>query len=378
VKRFSRDMPAMEQATVYGVSDAGFKLGRGLASAGYLVSMVDESLKTAVRLPESGERNLASLFGEDTLSPIAPLSGTIADSSVIVFAPKLRLSGAEARAEMLLRLKEVGQNMTRGCVLLNVVPFPPGGNRGALNVLEEQSGLKPGQEFTYIYLPESGRGDHAPAGLLGKAPPKKIWMAVGFPSVQMDVDSAELLFVQYMLRSYLDKAVQTATYRDLSVSFKPEKPIYVQDLSEGLYEVQMLTESLPQGDPLLHFAAGAMRSLSGYIKVLESFLRVQTRNKGLKAIRSKILVLWSIDQYEMKAERLRLLGLILSELREVFGEVQYWNPHDLESKERAQPPFADRYQVVVACSPHDLEEYVKARPSAGQLVVKACVPPEAL
>jgi len=367
----------LEQATIYGVSDVGFAVGRRLASAGFAVTMADESLKTAVTLPKVDNLILATLFGEDTLSPIIPLSECISRSSILVFSPKLRSSGAEGRAEQLLRLKEVGQNLSQGCTVLNVVPLSLGVNKSFVGILEEQSGLKAGAEFTYIYAPASSDGGFPSVGLLGKAPPKKLCSAFGIPAEMTDVDSAELAYVGFTLRRYLDKVVQASMYRDLSASIHSDESIYIDDLSRGFFEVQMLVESLPQGDPLLHFAAGAMRSLSSYMKVLESFIRLQVRNRGLKAIRSRILVLWSIDQFEMKAEKQRLLSMLLAELREVFGEVEYWNPHDPEGRDHSRPLLSERYQVVVVCSPKDRDVLETSKPTPGQIVVRASLPPEA-
>ncbi|HVP22408.1 MAG TPA: hypothetical protein VMS77_00695 [Conexivisphaerales archaeon] len=366
----------MDQATIYGVSDVGFAAGRRLASAGLEVTIADESLKTAVRLPKADSAVLSTLFGEDTLSPIVPLSECISRSAVLVFSPKLKSSGAEGRAEQLLRLKEVGQSLGKGCIVLNVVPLSLGGNKSFVGILEEQSGLKAGTDFTYVYAPASSEGGSPVGGIMGKPLTKKLSAALGLPSALTDVDTAELMFVGYTLRKYLEKAVQASMYRDLSVTVRPDRTLYIDDLSKGFFEVQLLMEGLQQGDPLLHFAAGAMRSLSSYMKILESFIRLQVRNRGLKAIRSRILVLWSIDQFEMKAEKSRLLSMLLAELREVFGEVEYWNPHDPEGRERSRPLLSERYQVVVTCSAQDSKLIDSSRPSPGQVVVTATLPPE--
>jgi len=365
----------LDQATIYGISDVGFAAGRKLASVGYEVTLADESLKTAVHLPKAGNVVLSALFGEDALNPIMPLSESVSKATLLVFSPKLKSSGAEGRAEQLLRLKEVGQSLNKGSTVLNVVPLSIGGNKAFLSILEEQSGLKAGADFAYLYAPSSSDGGFPVAGIIGKSPPKKLMAALGIPPALSDVDTVELTFVGYTLRRYLDKAVQASIYRDLGVNVEPERTLYIDDLSKGFFEVQLLMESLQQGDPLLHFAAGAMRSLSSYMKVLESFIRLQVRNKGLKAIRSRILVLWSIDQFEMKAEKARLLSMLLSELREVFGEVEYWNPHDPEGKERTRPLLSERYQVVVTCSAHDSELLAASRPTPGQVVVMATLPP---
>jgi hypothetical protein len=367
----------LDQATIYGVSDLGFAAGRKLASAGFSVSIADESLKTAVRLPKAENLRLSTLFGEDTLSPIIPLSECISDATILLFCPRLKSSGAEGRAEQLLRLKEVGQNLSKGSTVVNMVPLSIGFNKSFISILEEQSGLKAGEDFTYVYAPASSEGTLPAAGLLGKPLTKKLSAALGMPALLSDVDSAELIYVGLTLREYLGKAVQASIYRDLSVTMVPDVPLYLEDLSKGFYEIQLLTESLQQGDPLLHFAAGAMRSVSGYIKILESFVRLQVRNRGLKAIRSRILVLWSIDRFEMKAEKARLLAMLLGELREVFGEVEYWNPHDSEGRERSRPPLLERYQVVVACSAGDCDLLAGTRPSPGQIIVRAALPPEA-
>jgi hypothetical protein len=335
------------------------------------VHVVDERIKTSYSLGEKPPASIRQLVGEDSLLPIEPLSSSLQAAEKIILAPRLRYSD-EGRAEWLQRLKEVGQNMTEGCTLVNLVPLTLGGNRETLTILEEQSGIKAGDGFSYVYAPYGGS---KVAGYTGSgAPPDWASGILGNPNWSSSVDEAELLYVRWSLATYTPKALDASFYRDPMMNFQPQSTLFLDDLSQGFYEMQLLTDTLQHGDTLHHLATGALKSVSSYAHTLESYLRLHSREKGLKAIRSRILLVWRHDSSEMKGERVRLLEMFLNSLREVFGDVDHWNPSSGDEA-RARPPNIERYQMIVACSQEDLEMCRTAlRRSAGQALIAASIP----
>jgi hypothetical protein len=146
-----------ERAAVYGTSSEGYKLALFLHSMGDKVSIIDERIKTSYELSGKPPESIRQIIGEDSLYPIQPLSAALQQADKIVLAPRLKHS-EEGRAEWLQRLKEIGQNLKDGSMLVNLVPLTLGGNREALTIIEDQSGLKAGKEFGYVYSPVGNSG----------------------------------------------------------------------------------------------------------------------------------------------------------------------------------------------------------------------------
>ncbi|MDG6929531.1 MAG: hypothetical protein JRN39_02540 [Nitrososphaerota archaeon] len=359
-----------QRAAVYGTSLEGYRLALALASADCEIRVVDERMKASYLLGTKPPKSVQELLGEDTLYPIQPLSAALQDADLVVVAPRLRYSD-EGKAEWFQRLKEIGQNVREKVLMVNLVPMPPGGNRNALKIFSEQAGF--GQEsYSYAYLPGGSTGSAAYSG--AGDPPGWLSEALGVAEWGRDLELSELLHIRSVLSSYLPKALDASLYRDPGPGTTLPSTVFLDDLADGLYELQLLADTLQHGDALQHYATGALKAASGYMKMLESYLRLHARDKGLKAIRSKILIVWGHDPMEMKGERSRLLGSLLDSLREVFGEVDTWNPDSSEDDHR-RPSSTERYQMVVACSRSDLEVCRSSiRKAPSQAIIGASVP----
>ncbi|MEM0117838.1 MAG: hypothetical protein QXV32_05270 [Conexivisphaerales archaeon] len=362
---------AKERAAIYGTSSEGYRLALFLYELGDEVSIIDERIKTSYELSGKPPESIRQIIGEDSLYPIQPLSAALEQADKVVMAPRLKHS-EEGRGEWLQRLKEVGQNLKQGSTLVNMVPLTLGGNREALTILEEQSGLKAGSDFAYVYSPvgNCGIASHMAAKL-----PSWVAKMLNRPKWYQSLDEAELQYVRWALSEYMPKALDASFYRDATVPIELSSNLFLDDLAQGIYDMQLFADTLQHGDTLHHMATGSLKALQNYTHTLESYLRIFSRNKGLKAIRSRVLLVWSYDTQEMKAERSRIIVSLLNSLREIFGDVDLWNPTEQASEERKRIPSVEKYQMIVACSKDDLNLCkTSIRRTPDQVVISASIP----
>ncbi|MEM0074833.1 MAG: hypothetical protein QXV84_00650 [Conexivisphaerales archaeon] len=360
-----------ERAAVYGTSHEGYEVAMLLSDAGYKTNIIDERMKTAYLLGKDRPRSIKELLGEDTLYPIQPLAPALTEAGLVVIAPRLRYSD-EGRGEWIQRLKEVGQNISKTSIIVNFVPMTFGGNREAISIIEEQSGLKANENFTYIYAPANKK---EVASYIGR--PELAYFAekiLGKYNWINDIEVAETLYAKLTISKYLNKALEAAVYRDSKITTGLAGNVFLDDMADDLYEIQLFADTLPHGDTMQHYAAGSLKAVNNYLHTLESFLRLHSREKGLKAIRSRILIVWSFDSFDMKGEKPRLQNLLLNSLSEVFGEVDSWNPEE-SGEERRKPPSVDKYQIIIACSKSDLRYCTEnIRKNDDQSIISASIP----
>lgn len=360
-----------ERAAVYGTSSEGYMMALFLHDIGDKVGIIDERIKISYELSGKPPLSIKSIIGEDSLYPIQPLSAVLQQADKIVMAPLLK-NAEEGRAEWLQRLKEVGQNMKEGCFLVNMVPLALGGNRETLAILEEYSGLKPGKEFGYLYAPVGKAGI---ASYLADQLPE--WVTKVMKKVRWlnSLDEAELEYLREAIADYIPKALQASFYKDFTVQPEMQSDLFLDDMAEGIYDMQLFADTLQHGDTLHHFASGSLKAVQNYIHTLESYLRYYSRNKGLKAIRSRVLLVWSYDTQEMKSERSRVMSSLLAALQEVFGTVDVYNPLEQSTEERKRPPYAEKYHMIVPCSKEDLRLCTENIHRTGeQAIISASVP----
>jgi hypothetical protein len=189
------------------------------------------------------------------------------------------------------------------------------------------------------------------------------------------IDEAELQYIRWVLSEYVPKALDASFYKDASTQIELLSNLFLDDLAQGIYEMQLFADTLQHGDTLHHLATGSLKALQSYTHALENYLRLFSRNKGLKAIRSKVLLVWSYDLHEMKSERSRIISSLLNSLREIFGDVELWNPNEQAGEERKRIPSVERYQMIVACSKYDLNLCnTSIRRNQDQVVISASIP----
>ena len=104
--------------------------------------------------------------------------------------------------------------------------------------------------------------------------------------------------------------------------------------------------------------------MDGYIKKLIDEIRLVLKRNELKASRTKILLLWSLDAYEMKGEKHEKLSELETKLKDYIG--------DVESIQNPQDIFAnDKTIIIVACSQLDYKSISKIKKDNDYIIIKA-------
>ena len=117
---------------------------------------------------------------------------------------------------------------------------------------------------------------------------------------------------------------------------------------EDLFDLRSLGNSFEGASSLTYLINGSLKGVDGYIKKLIDEIRLVLKRNELKASRTKILLLWSLDKYEMKGEKHEKLEELITKLKDYIG--------DVESIESSFDIFQDeKTTIIVACSKSDFD-----------------------
>jgi len=344
----------IESVAVYGLSSEGYQIAAKLAAKGYEVSVIDETLGTAMILrPEiaADYRELRTLLTDELLMEIKSARECVSKSKVVFFSPKLRRKDEDILAEVKLRLADLSKNLNSGTLVVFCVPLGLGGAREMIERIEHTSGLINGKDFIFSYSPlESGRPtvfgcDHRLNDHLS------VIEASGFSMEDVGLSKAELLHAQRMITRYsaLASAFESAK-RLTQMGFdspREYKQTYADDLSSGLFDLKLIVESVETGDPLLYLSSGSQKSIEGYSRFLVERIRELVRVKDLKAGRLKILLFSDTDPLEIRGDKLQMANSVLERLRDFFSDIEYLNI----MKEGFTPPMGiDKTNLLVFLS----------------------------
>ena len=68
----------------------------------------------------------------------------------------------------------------------------------------------------------------------------------------------------------------------------------------GLFDLRSLSLSFEGVNTLMYIINGSIKGIDSYIKRLIDEIRLVLKKNDLKASRTKILLLWTLDQHQMK------------------------------------------------------------------------------
>ncbi len=157
-------------------------------------------------------------------------------------------------------------------------------------------------------------------------------------------------------------AKDSATKSDLNSERLGE--IFLDDIIEGLFDLRSLSSSFEGASSLMYLINGSMKGIDGYIKRLIDETRLILKKNELKASRTKILLLWTLDQHEMKGEKIEKLQELETKLKDYIGDVESISqPTDIFQN--------DKTTIVVVCSRHDFDYMMKHNKDDELIILKA-------
>ena len=352
---------------VYGLSTEGYAIACQMAIRGANVFIIDESSQSAISLKAEIAKtypNVSSLKEDEPLLAMEPIDVAISKAQYLFFAPRIRKIGQETKTEVHSKFKDATSSLKKGSSVIYILPTGIGGNGENISLLEHVTGLEVGKSIFYYYYPLGGgnqppkvigsynsKQDQSLANLLTGN--KKEISFVGISSAE-HFHAINVLSRFSSLCSVLEVckfAQDDNTKTDLqSDDFQN---IFLDDMVNGLYDLRSLGTSFEGVNTLMYLINGSLKGIDGYIKRLIDEIRTTLKKNDLKASRTKIALSWSLDQHEMRGDKIEMLQNLITKLRDYIGDVEAFADPNLDLFHN------DKTTILVICSKSDYERLHK-------------------
>ncbi len=356
---------------VYGLSTEGYRIASSIAVKGSKVSLIDESVRMAISLKPDIARtypNVSSLVEDEPLLDLEPVDIAISNASYVYFAPKIRKVGPDVKGDVTTKFKDAIKALKRSASVVYMLPTGVGGNNENIALIEHMTGMTVYKDISYYYLPMSpiaGTGSETLIGSVKSKQDNNLSKMLYDPDARrklkfMDINSAELAHVIKTLSHYSGMAsiLEICKKATDSSNIGSElmrgsfADLYIDDVTGGLYDLRIIGSSLDGAGPLMYLVNGSIKGIEGYVKYLIDQIRSTLKKRDLKASRTKVAIAWTLDQHEMRGDKIELLSSLETKVKDYIGDV-----------ERHQGPTFDLYHtdkttIVIACSKADYEKVV--------------------
>lgn len=352
---------------VYGLSTEGYRIASAIAARGHKVSLIDESARMAIMLkPEITKTypTVSSLLEDEPLLELEPVDVAIKMASYVFFSPKVRKTGQDVRADISSKLRDAVRSISPGTSIVFTLPTGIGGNTENIALIEHLTGFVIGSDIYYYYMPITSLSEiNQPDLLVGSSSSNKndlhlLGLIQDLPETEdsniVDIYSAELAHVIRILEHYTGLASTLEVCKQTRSSEFPSQvlqnrygDLYIDEISNGLYDLRVVASSLSGAGPLAYLVNGTIKGIEGYVKHLIDRLRLVLKKAELKASRTRVIIAWTLDQNEMKGDKIELFSTMESRLKDYIGDVERRPGSSLD----IYP--TDKNTVVIACSKDD-------------------------
>jgi len=356
-----------EPVVVYGLSTEGYRIASAIAVRGHKVSLIDESARMAIMLkPEITKTypTVSSLLEDEPLLELEPVDVAIKMASYVFFCPKVRKTGQDVRADISSKLRDAIRSISPGTSIVFTLPTGIGGNNENIALIEHLTGFVVGRDIYYYYMPITSLSEiNQPDLLVGSSSSNKndlhlLGLIQDLPETEdsniVDIYSAELAHVIRILEHYTGLASTLEVCKQTRSSEFPSQvlqnrygDLYIDEISNGLYDLRVVASSLSGAGPLAYLVNGTIKGIEGYVKHLIDRLRLVLKKAELKASRTRVIIAWTLDQNEMKGDKIELFSTMESRLKDYIGDVERRPGSSLD----IYP--TDKNTVVIACSKDD-------------------------
>jgi len=365
------------KVVVYGLSTEGYSIACHIALNGGDVQIIDESTPSAISIKKDIAQSYPSvqaLKDDEPLLAMTSIDEAISKAQVLIFAPRIRKTGQDIKIEINSKFKDAVSNIKKGCNVVYGLGTGFGGNSENISLLEHVTGLKVGKNISYFYYPLSKESIIKPYIGSSNAGENEILKKLFSDKKTLNfltLSSSEYFHAMDILQQFSNQtsilevckfAKDSITKSDLNSKKLGE--LFLDDLIDGLFDLRSLSSSFEGASSLMYLINGSMKGLDGYIKRLIDETRLILKKNELKASRTKILLLWTLDQHEMKGEKIEKLQELETKLKDYIG--------DVESITTSVDIFQnDKTTIVVACSKHDFDYIMKNNKDDELFILKA-------
>ena len=356
-------MPKIKVA-MYGLTSEAYKLAGDLADKAQ-VTIIDETLQMAMDLEPAFLKknpNLQDVMSEEPLLSVKPVEHVLGEAQVVFFTPKLRRPSEETLIEAGSKLRDLARYLAKGVTLVNSLPTGPGGNSENIMVVEKATGLQIGSTLTYAYMPLRPRDSKPAVVSAAGLQDKGALQTLGFTQNSQNVFSAELEYASRVMESAVASVTEiemAKRAREAKVSLQMPSEVYLDEFARYLYELKAIQASEETGESIAYLAGATLKSFDNYVRYVVDETREVLKEKLLKASRTKISLLWSLDKYEMRGERLQVAESVQQRLRDYVTDVEVLSGVKLRGSGELLDPL--KHNVVIICSKEDQESFKAAK-----------------
>jgi len=365
------------KVVIYGLSTEGYSLACHIALNGADVQIIDESTPSAISIKQDIAKSYPSvqaLKDDEPLLAMTSIDAAISKAQVLVFAPRIRKTGQDIKIEINSKFKDAVSNVKKGCNVIYGLGTGFGGNSENISLLEHVTGLKVGKNVSYFYYPLSKQ--KTTKSYIGSSDSKKNEILKKLLSDDknfnfLTLNSSEYFHAIDVLKQFSSQtsilevckfAKDPITKSDLNSEKLGE--IFLDDIIDGLFDLRSLSSSFDGASSLMYLINGSMKGIDSYIKRLIDETRLILKKNELKASRTKILLLWTLDQHEMKGEKIEKLHELENKLKDYIGDVEaITQPTDIFQN--------DKTTIVVVCSKSDFDYIMKNNKDNELIILQA-------
>lgn len=367
-------MPEEPPISIYGLSTEGYSVARRMAMGGARVFIIDESTPSAIPLgPEiaSTYPDIHSLKEDEPLLSVKSVPDTIAESEYLFFAPTIRRTGHDTKNEVRSKFKDAISPMSRDSTVVYNIPVGFGGNGENIALLEYVTGFEVGVSASYHYYPLSlqrqpraigshdGKADPVLNGLLNGKDAQKPFVTIPaseyFHAMDVLTRFSSICSTLEICRLGRGDFAEGPTPPDL-------QELYLDEMVSWLYDLRFLGASFEGANNLMYLINGSGRIIEGYMKRLVDTVKGVLKRENLKASKTRLLLLWTLDGNAMRGEKIEIKHALLARLRDYIGDISTKADSDFELF------HSEKTIVIIACSKPDYE-YAAKRKNRGDLIV---------
>ncbi len=367
------------KVVVYGLSTEGYSIASQMAIKGADVYIIDESTPSAISLKAEIAKtypNVSSLKEDEPLLAMEPIDVAISKAQYLFFTPRIRKTGQDIKTEIHSKFKDATTSLKKNSSVIYALPTGFGGNNENISLLEHVTGLEVGKQISYFYYPledlneqpkiigsYNSQEDPKLAELLTTSKKDKKFVAI---SSSEHFHAIDILTKFSRLSSILEVCKYTQdeiTKKDLSSDDFQE--IYLDNMVSGLFDLKSLGSSFEGTNTLMYLINGSVKGIDSYIKRLIDEIRSTLKKNDLKASRTKIVLSWTLDQHEMRVDKIEMLQNLTSKLRDYIGDVEAYQDPNFDLF------HSDKTTIIIACSKTDFENIQKTKQDSNLIVVKA-------
>ena len=368
---------AKEKVVVFGLTTEGYFIACQMAIKGADVYLVDESSPTAISLKPEVAKNcpdIDSLKEDEPILTAVPVDVAISKAEYLFFTPRIRKINQDLKAEVSSKFKDAVKKIKKGSTVIYCLATGFQGNNENITILKHKTSFEAGKSVSYYYFPLNGLSETPSViGSLKKIKDNKLLALLSTSKDKkmfVDISSAEYIHAIHTVKrfsgvcsileicKFVDNKIESTT------AFDDFKNIYLDDMMDGLDDLRLLGSSIEGTSPLLYLINGSIKGINSYAKRLIETIRITLKNHELKASKTKIILSWTLDNNQMRGEKVEMLNTITSKLRDYIG--------DVETSEGLLDFFhSDKTTIAIACTEYDHKKIKEIKQNQDIFLIKA-------